>query len=102
LPGQNRFKNERLLLSNRFVPTALLLGNFVIGTSIMAPAAMLNELSRDLTISIAQASLLVTLGAVVICLGSPLLSWATSRMGYVAVIVMIAALALIVRSRAAN
>ena len=46
----------------------------------MAPAGMLNELSHDLTISIAQASLLVTLGAVVLCLGSPLLSWATSRM----------------------
>jgi hypothetical protein len=29
------FKNERLRLSTRFVPTALLLGNFVIGTSIV-------------------------------------------------------------------
>ena len=46
----------------------------------MAPAGMLNELSRDLQVSIGQASLLVTLGAVVLCLGSPLLSWATSRM----------------------
>jgi predicted MFS family arabinose efflux permease len=63
----------------RFVPTALLLGNFVIGTSVMAPAGMLNELSRDLDVSVAQASLLVTLGAAVLCLGSPLLSWATSR-----------------------
>jgi predicted MFS family arabinose efflux permease len=67
-------------LSTRLVPTALLLGNFVIGVSIMAPAAMLNELSRDLSVSIGQASLLVTLGAAVLCLGSPLLSWATSRM----------------------
>jgi predicted MFS family arabinose efflux permease len=67
-------------LHARFVPTALLLGNFVIGTSVMAPAGMLNELSRDLQVSIGQASLLVTLGAVVLCLGSPLLSWATSRM----------------------
>ena len=64
----------------RFVPTALLLGNFVIGISIIAPAGMLNELSRDLDVSIAQASLLITLGAVVLCLGSPLLSWATSHM----------------------
>jgi DHA1 family inner membrane transport protein len=67
-------------LTVRFVPTALLLGNFVIGTSIMAPAGMLNELSRDLQVSIGQASLLVTLGAAVLCLGSPLLSWATSTM----------------------
>lgn len=63
----------------RFVPTALLLGNFVIGTSIMAPAGMLNELGRDLNVGVGQASLLVTLGAVVLCLGSPLLSWATTR-----------------------
>lgn len=41
---------------------------------------MLNELSRDLQVSVGQASLLVTLGAAVLCLGSPLLSWATSRM----------------------
>jgi MFS transporter, DHA1 family, inner membrane transport protein len=67
-------------LTVRFVPTALLLGNFVIGTSIMAPAGMLNELSRDLDVSIAQASLLVTVGAAVLCLGSPLLSWAASTM----------------------
>ena len=46
----------------------------------MAPAGMLNELSRDLEVTIGKASLLVTLGAVVLCLGSPLLSWATSRM----------------------
>jgi DHA1 family inner membrane transport protein len=64
----------------RFVPTALLLGNFVIGVSIIAPAGMLNELSRELHVSIGQASLLITLGAVVLCLGSPLLSWATSQM----------------------
>jgi DHA1 family inner membrane transport protein len=64
----------------RFVPTALLLGNFVIGVSIIAPAGMLNELSRDLHVSIGQASLLITLGAAVLCLGSPLLSWATSQM----------------------
>lgn len=80
LPARIFPKNERLRLNARFVPTALLLGNFVIGTSIIAPAAMLNELSRDLNVSIGQASLLVTLGAAVLCLGSPLLSWATSRM----------------------
>jgi predicted MFS family arabinose efflux permease len=57
-----------------------MLGNFVIGTSVMAPAGMLNELSRELNVGVGQASLLVTLGAVVLCLGSPLLSWATSRM----------------------
>jgi DHA1 family inner membrane transport protein len=56
-----------------------MLGNFVVGTSIMAPAAMLNELASGLHVGIGQANLLLTLGAVVLCLGSPLLSWATSR-----------------------
>lgn len=67
-------------MNARFVPTALLLGNFVIGTSIIAPTGMLNELARDLHVGVGQASLLMTLGAAVLCLGSPLLSWATSRM----------------------
>jgi len=54
-------------------------GNFVIGTSVLAPTGMLHELSTGLGVSIRQASLLVTFGAVVMCLGSPLLSWSTSR-----------------------
>jgi MFS transporter, DHA1 family, inner membrane transport protein len=58
---------------------ALMLGNFVVGLAILLPAGMLHELSEGLGVSIPQAGLLVTYGAVVLCLGSPLVAWATSR-----------------------
>ena len=63
----------------RFAPTALMFGNIVTGTSIMAPAGMLSELSSGLGVSINSAALLVTFGAVVLCIGSPLTAWLTSR-----------------------
>jgi predicted MFS family arabinose efflux permease len=63
----------------RFAPTALMFGNIVTGTSVMAPAAMLSELSSGLGVSINSAALLVTFGALVLCIGSPLTAWLTSR-----------------------
>lgn len=62
------------------MPTALLLGNFIIGTSVVAPAGILNELSTGLDVSIPRASSLIALGAVVLCIGSPLMSWLTSSL----------------------
>jgi predicted MFS family arabinose efflux permease len=56
-----------------------LIGNFVIGTSVLAPTGMLGELSAGFGISIREASLLLTFGAVVMCVGSPLLAWWTSK-----------------------
>lgn len=64
---------------NRFAPTALLLGNFVTGIAVMGPAGMLGELSDGLDVSIRDASLLITFGAAVLCVGSPLTAWLTSR-----------------------
>jgi DHA1 family inner membrane transport protein len=58
---------------------SLMLGNFVIGVAVLAPAGMLNELSAGLDVTIEQAGWLVTFGAVVLCLGSPLMAWATTR-----------------------
>jgi MFS transporter, DHA1 family, inner membrane transport protein len=63
----------------RFAPTALMLGNFVTGCSVLAPAGMLGELSADLGVSIRDAGLLITWGAVVLCFGSPIMAWLTSR-----------------------
>jgi DHA1 family inner membrane transport protein len=63
----------------RFAPTALMLGNFVTGVSILAPAGMLPELAREFGVSIHQAGLLITFGAVVLCIGSPVSAWLTSR-----------------------
>ncbi|HWL04716.1 MAG TPA: MFS transporter [Xanthobacteraceae bacterium] len=59
---------------------ALMLGNLVTGVAVLAPAGMLPELAAGLDASIQQAGLLVTFGAVILCFGSPLLAWATSRM----------------------
>src|SRR5947209_6484026 len=62
-----------------FAPTALMLGNFVTGCSVLAPAGMLAELAAGLDVSIRDAGLLITYGAIVLCVGSPLTAWLTSR-----------------------
>jgi DHA1 family inner membrane transport protein len=56
-----------------------MLGNFVIGLGILAPAGMLLELSTALAVSIREAGFLITAGAVVLCIGSPVTAWLTSR-----------------------
>jgi MFS transporter, DHA1 family, inner membrane transport protein len=66
-------------VERRFAPTALMFGNFVTGISILAPAGMLSELSGGLDVSIRDAGLLITFGAIVLCIGSPLTAWLTSR-----------------------
>lgn len=58
----------------------LMLGNIVIGLSVLGPAGMLNELADGLHVGIRDAGLLVTWGAVVLCIGSPLMAWLTTRM----------------------
>src|SRR4051794_32653820 len=63
----------------RFAPTALMLGNFVTGCSVLAPAGMLAELASGFDVTIRSASLLITFGAVVLCIGSPMAAWLTSR-----------------------
>src|SRR5882757_5712370 len=63
----------------RFAPTALMLGNIVTGCSVLAPAGMLRELSDDLGVSVTTAGLLITFGAIVLCVGSPVTAWLTSR-----------------------
>jgi predicted MFS family arabinose efflux permease len=66
-------------LARRFAPTALMLGNIVTGCAVLAPAGMLGELSSGLDVSIRTAGLLITFGAIVLCVGSPVTAWLTSR-----------------------
>jgi MFS transporter, DHA1 family, inner membrane transport protein len=66
-------------VNSRFAPSALMLGNIVTGCSVLAPAGMLSELSESLDVSIRTAGLLITFGAVVLCVGSPVTAWLTSR-----------------------
>jgi MFS transporter, DHA1 family, inner membrane transport protein len=65
--------------TSRFAPTSLMLGNIVTGCSVLAPAGMLAELSSGLDVTIRSAGLLITFGAVMLCIGSPLTAWLTSR-----------------------
>lgn len=62
-----------------FAPTALMLGNLVTGCSVLAPAGMLPELASGLDVTIRTAGLLITFGAITLCIGSPLTAWLTSR-----------------------
>jgi predicted MFS family arabinose efflux permease len=70
---------EGFRAGRRFAPTALMIGNIVTGCSVLAPAGMLVELSSDLGVTVRDAGLLITFGAVVLCVGSPLTAWLTSR-----------------------
>ncbi|MES5483683.1 MFS transporter [Bradyrhizobium sp. INPA03-11B] len=56
-----------------------MLGNIVTGCSVLAPAGMLAELSSGLGVTIHTAGLLITFGAIVLCAGSPVTAWLTSR-----------------------
>jgi predicted MFS family arabinose efflux permease len=63
-----------------FLPRfALMLGNFATGLSILAPAGMLTILADGLGVGIRETGLLVTFGAVVVCVGSPVVAWLTTR-----------------------
>ena len=57
---------------------ALMLGNFVIGIAIIGIAGMLPNLATGLNVSIQEAGFLITAGAIVLCIGSPLTVWATA------------------------
>ena len=63
----------------RFSLTALMLGNFVTGIAVLAPAAMVLDLSEGLGVTIRDAGFLITAGAVVLCFASPLSAWLTSH-----------------------
>jgi DHA1 family inner membrane transport protein len=66
-------------MGGRLALIALMFGNFMTGVSVLAPAAMLNELARDLSVSVATAGLLITIGAVILCVGSPVMAGLTSQ-----------------------
>lgn len=67
-------------MSQSLSKIALMLGNIAIGLSVLAPAGMLAPLAADLGVTIHATGLLVTYGAVVLCISSPLGAWLTTRM----------------------
>jgi DHA1 family inner membrane transport protein len=54
---------------------ALMLGNFATALAVLGPTGMLADLASGLNVSIAQAGLLITIGAATLCFASPLMAW---------------------------
>ena len=57
----------------------LLGGNFIIGTGVLLPAGLLNEISADFSVSAATAGLLMLAGGVVVAVSAPLVAGLTSN-----------------------
>ncbi len=57
----------------------LLLGNFIIGTGILLPTGLLNDISTDMRVSPATAGYLALAGGIVVGIGAPLAAAFTSR-----------------------
>ena len=58
----------------RHAQWALLFGNFTIGCGVMVTSGTLNDLARSLNVSVAVAGQLITVAAVMMALGAPLLA----------------------------
>ena len=67
-------------MSSLYARTALLIANFVTGVVTIGLAGMLPALARGLGVTIPEAGLIVTAGAVVLCVGAPFMVWWTSRL----------------------
>ena len=59
---------------------ALLFGNFVIGTGVLGPAGLINELSSAFAVDVPKAGSLIGYGAAVLCVEAPLLAFLTNRL----------------------
>jgi MFS transporter, DHA1 family, inner membrane transport protein len=64
--------------ATRLPAFTMMFGNFITGVAILAPAGMLVELATGLSVTIRDAGLLLTFGAIVLCVGSPLMAWITT------------------------
>jgi MFS transporter, DHA1 family, inner membrane transport protein len=64
---------------NRPLIAALLFGNFVIGTGVMLSQALLLLIADEFQLALARVGLLITAGAVAVCVGAPMLATFTSR-----------------------
>ena len=66
--------------SPRPAVTAAFFGNFVVGCAVLVVPGMLDLLARDLGVTVPQAGTLLSLAALTMCVGAPLLAALTSRM----------------------
>jgi MFS transporter, DHA1 family, inner membrane transport protein len=68
------------VFDKRFAVSALTLGNFIVGLSILLPTGMLEDLSINLNVPVGTVGLLISLGAGAVCLSPPVVTWITSRL----------------------
>lgn len=66
--------------SPRWAIAAAFFGNFVVGCGVLIVPGMLDLLARDLSVSVPTAGLLLSLAAVTMCVGAPLLAAITSHL----------------------
>ena len=83
-----------------FSRIVLMLGNVVTGLTILGPAGMLAELAEGLHVGIHDTGLLVTYGAVVLFIGSPVMAWLTTRIDRR--VLLVATLAIMAAGEAAS
>jgi MFS transporter, DHA1 family, inner membrane transport protein len=57
----------------------LFLGNVMIGSGVLAPAAMINSMTADLGVSTVAIGALIAWGAVILCIGAPAFGFFTNR-----------------------
>ena len=65
--------------NNTLALWAMLFGNFLIGTGVLLPAGLLNDMSADFAITPARTGLLSFVGGLVVGVGAPLFATLTSR-----------------------
>ena len=70
---------QRVVRTERAFILAFTFGNFVIGTGVMLVPGLLVVLANDLGASVPQTALLITIAAIGMCIGSPVLATLTSR-----------------------
>jgi DHA1 family inner membrane transport protein len=59
----------------------LFLGNIMIGSGVLAPAAMINSMTADLNVTPVAIGALIGWGAVILCIGAPAFGFFTNRVG---------------------
>jgi DHA1 family inner membrane transport protein len=57
----------------------LFIGNVMIGSGVLAPAAMINAMTADLGVSTVAIGALISWGAVILCIGAPAFGFFTNR-----------------------
>ncbi|QQG66715.1 MFS transporter [Desulfobulbus oligotrophicus] len=58
----------------------LLAGNFAIGTGVLAPAGLMNDLMQAFSVDAATAGTLIAYGGALLCIEAPILAYVTNRM----------------------